>query len=156
MLLDMKKRLLLVLALVLSSPAHGSEKKKEEEKTPKVQFIDLSPVALPIVAEGRLVNYSFAVVRINLIKSADMLKVRAKEPYFRDALVRLASRTPLTGKTDYLSVDEKRLVAVLYPEVLRIAGPGMIKNVEVVSQLPKRRMGLPKMADSRGTSEIRP
>ena len=139
----MKKHLLLILALLFCSPAHGAEKGKEKEKTPRVEFIDLTPVALPIVAEGRLVNYSFTVVRINLTKSADMLKVRAKEPYFRDALVRVGSRTPFTGKKDYLAVDETRVVAVL-------------KNVEVVSQLPKRRMGLPKMTDLRGNSEIRP
>jgi len=152
----MKKHLLLILALLFCSPAHGAEKGKEKEKTPRVEFIDLTPVALPIVAEGRLVNYSFTVVRINLTKSADMLKVRAKEPYFRDALVRVGSRTPFTGKKDYLAVDETRVVAVLYPEVVRIMGPGMIKNVEVVSQLPKRRMGLPKMTDLRGNSEIHP
>ena len=152
----MKPALLLIAALVFAAPAVAAEKEKDKEKTPTGQYVDLAPVALPIVANGKLVNYAFTYVRVNLTKAADPQKLRPKEPYFRDALVRLGSRSPFTSKKDYLSVDEARLTSALYPEAVRIAGPGMIKNIEVQSQAPKKHMGLPKMDDLRGNSEIRP
>ena len=152
----MKKRVFLIAALILSGSAQAAEKPKEKDKTTIGQYVDLAPVALPIVANGKLVNYAFTYIRINLTKAADPQKLRAKEPYFRDALVRLGSRTPFTGKKDYLSVDEPRLIASLYPEAVRIAGPGMVKSVEIQSQTPKKHMGLPQMGDLRGDSEIRP
>lgn len=152
----MKLAPLLIAALVLAGPAHASGKPKEKEKAEVGQYVDLAPVALPIVANGKLVNYAFTYVRVNLTKAGNPDKLRPKEPYFRDALVRLGSRTPFTGKKDYLSVDEARLIAALYPEAVRIAGPGMVKSIEVQSQTPKKHMGLPRMEGARGNSEIHP
>ena len=40
------------------------------------QYVDLSPVALPIVVDGRLINYVFVYVRINLTASADLSRLR--------------------------------------------------------------------------------
>ena len=46
-----------------------------------------------VVVNGQLVNYIFVNVRVNLTSRADVTKLReAKEPFFRDALVRDAHR----------------------------------------------------------------
>jgi hypothetical protein len=109
------------------------------------QFVDLSPVAMPIVVNGRLINYVFIYVRIDMTPSADMQRMRDKEPYFRDALVRLGHRTPFTLATDYTRLDEPRLKAALYQAAAAIAGPGMVAGVELMSGGgPLRRTGLPK------------
>jgi flagellar basal body-associated protein FliL len=129
------------LALIAAS-AQASEKK--DEKTPVGQYVDLSPVALPIVVRGQLVNYVFAYVRINLTNSANSVKLREKEPFFRDALVRAAHRTPFTKADDYSVVDEARLSAVLTREAAAIAGPGAVKSVVVTSQSPKKRIVMPR------------
>lgn len=65
------------------------------------QYVDLSPVPLPIVVNGRLVNYVFVYMRINLTPAADTPHWRDKEPYFRDALVRsrTARRSPCRATT---------------------------------------------------------
>jgi hypothetical protein len=109
------------------------------------QFVDLSPVALPIVANGRLVNYVFVYIRINLTPGADLAHWRDREPYFRDALVRLAHRTPFTVPTDYTRADEARLKVALLQVASVITGPGAIASIEI---LPgggaMRRAGLPK------------
>lgn len=154
----MKKLALVLVALLLASPAQSAEKKKEKEEGASAVglYVDLAPVALPIVADGKLVNYAFTYVRINLNKGVDAAKLKAKEPYFRDALVRLSARTPFTGKKDYLTVDEAKVIAALYPEAVRIAGPGAVKNVVIQSQTPKKHMGLPQMGGPRGNTEIRP
>jgi hypothetical protein len=109
------------------------------------QYVDLAPVAMPIVANGRLVNYVFVYMRINLTAAADVVRLRDKEPYFRDALVRMGHRTPFTVATDYSRLDEARLKASLYQAAVAIAGPGAVASVEVMpGGGPMRRTGLPK------------
>jgi hypothetical protein len=98
-----RRHLLAVLPLAFAAGAAqasgggGGEGGKESGG----QYVDLSPVALPIVLNGRLINYVFVQVRINLTPSADAPKIREKEPWFRDALVRAGHRTPFTKATDY-------------------------------------------------------
>jgi hypothetical protein len=109
------------------------------------QFVDLSPVAMPIVANGRLVNYVFVYVRIDLTAGADLQRWRDKEPYFRDALVRLGHRTPFTVPTDYTRLDEARLKAALYQAAVGITGPGVVAGIEIMpGGGPMRRTGLPR------------
>jgi len=127
------KRLALALTLsLLAAPALGEEKKKEDGNN-----ISISPVALPIVVDGRLVNYVFVTIRLDLAPLANSTKLREKEPYFRDALVRAAHRTPFTLRSDLTKIDEPRLKAVMMQEATAIAGPGVVRAVVIVSQAPK-------------------
>ncbi|MDP3658464.1 hypothetical protein [Phenylobacterium sp.] len=147
----MFRRTLLAAALACAtSPALASEKK--EAKVEVGQYVDLSPVALPIVVRGQLVNYVFVYVRINLTTGANSVKLREKEPYFRDALVRAGHRTPFTKADDYMVVDVGRLTSTLQREAVAIAGPGMVRSVVVTSQAPKRRTGVPTPRAAPGQS----
>jgi hypothetical protein len=101
-------------------------------------------VAIPIIVRGSLVNYVFVYVRINLKNGTDSIKLREKEPFFRDALVRAAHRTPFTDPKDYSVIDEAKLQATMMREAAAIVGAGPIKSVVVTSQSPKTRMGLPR------------
>jgi flagellar basal body-associated protein FliL len=132
-------------ALMAASPLLASEAKEEkkegkEGKGDVGQYVDLQPVGLPIVSKGQLVNYVFVYVRINLANSANVSKLREKEPLFRDALVRAGHRTPFTLESDLGKIDAPRLVATLSREANRIAGAGQIRSVVVTSQEPRRRM----------------
>jgi hypothetical protein len=128
------KRLAIALTLsLLAAPALGEEKKKEEGS----QNISISPVALPIVVDGKLVNYVFVTIRLDLAPLTNSLKLREKEPYFRDALVRAGHRTPFTLRSDLTKIDEVRLKSVMMQEATAIAGPGVVRAVVVVSQAPK-------------------
>ncbi|CAN5819890.1 hypothetical protein BH11PSE1_BH11PSE1_29050 [soil metagenome] len=141
----MDRRALLALAplALLAAPARASEEKSGGK--PEVgQYVDLAPVALPIVVRGLLINYFFVSVRIQLSALANTGKLRTREPYFRDALVRAGHRTPyFTLATDYTKVDEAKLRAVMLREAVAIAGAKDIKGVTVISQSPKKRTGLP-------------
>lgn len=124
-----------------SSPLLAAEEKKEG-KGDVGQYVDLQTVGLPIVSKGQLVNYVFVYVRINLNSSANVSKLREKEPFFRDALVRAAHRTPFTLESDLSKIDAPRLVAALTREATIITGPGQIRSVVVTSQEPRRRMAV--------------
>lgn len=142
------------MLLVIVGPAVASETAKP--KASDGQYVDLAPVALPIVVEGQLINYIFVSARLQLTASADVAKLRAKEPFFRDALVRAGHKTPFTNPNDYTVVDVPRLQAVLLKDATAIAGGTGVKAAVVMSQTPKRRLGLPKPPTARPAPQIRP
>jgi hypothetical protein len=89
------------------------------------------------------VNYVFVNIRINLTNGANAARLREKEPFFRDALVRAGHRTPFTDPTNLSAVDVAKLRAALTREATAIAGPGQILSVVVTSQAPRRRIRMP-------------
>jgi hypothetical protein len=137
----MSRRLLILAAplLILSGAARAAEKPKELG-----QYVDLQPVALPLVFGGQLVNYVFVYVRVNLKNGADVIRIREKEPAFRDALVRNGHRTPFTVPGDWQRVDEAKLSAAMTRDASVIAGPGNLSSVVVTSQAPQRRVMPPR------------
>ena len=135
----LRRTLLASLPLVLAAGAASAETKATG------QYVDLSPVAMPIVIDGHLINYVFVYIRVNLTPSADALRLRDKEPYFRDALVRMGHRTPFSVRTDYTKLDEARLKASFFQAASAIAGPGAVASIEILpGGGPMRRTGLPK------------
>jgi hypothetical protein len=132
------RRLAALLAVLACLPV--SLARAEEPAKPKVdqQNVKLSPVALPIVVDGRVVNYIFVTVQVDLAPFANASALQAKEPEFRDALVRDAHRTPFVLASDFNHIDEAKLKAALMRDSGAIAGPGNVKGVEVLSQTAQR------------------
>jgi hypothetical protein len=129
-----RRRFLSALPLLLAVPAsaHAEEAAKKEAG----QAVDLLPVGMPVVVGGRLVNYVFVNVRILLTPGADVSRWRAKEPYFRDALVRAGHETPFVTPGDYEKIDAAKLGAALMRQAQAITGPGVVRGVVVLSQTP--------------------
>lgn len=111
---------------------------KAKGKTEEVaSYVNLSPVAIPIIVSNRVVNYIFVRVRVNLTPGVDSPAIREKEPFFRDALVRAAHRTPFTVPGDYTKADAARMSASVLADARRIAGAAAVRSVEILSQTPK-------------------
>lgn len=110
------------------------------------QYVEIQPVGLPIVVDGRLVNYVFVYVRLNLTANANTARWREKEPFFRDALVRAAHRTPFTRRDDYQKIDAARLTDSLMREAVAITGPGVIRSAVVTSETSRYRVSTPRTA----------
>jgi hypothetical protein len=123
----------LLIAVVLAFAASPVVAADEPPK-PDDQSIKLSPLALPIVVEGRVVNYVFVTVKVDLSPSANAMALRDKEPTFRDALVRDAYRTPFVTPGNYNRLDEARLKAVFFRDATAIAGAGQVRGIEVLNQ----------------------
>jgi len=136
-----------------AGPAVAGEGGKDKEKTKDPGlYVDLQPVGLPVVLDGRLINYVFVSIRIQLTPQANVSKLRAQEPYFRDALVKLGHRTPFTNPTSYSTLDMPRLKASFAQEAARISGPGAVKSIEVVTETPQKTSGLPRPAGAKTVS----
>lgn len=130
----------LSLLLLAATPAAAGGKAESKDENKQVgQYVDLQPVALPIVVDGQLVNYIFVSVRMNLTANADTSRWRAREPYFRDALVRAAHQTPFTLAGDYEKIDAPRLTASLMRSASAVTGPNVIRSIVITSQVSSRR-----------------
>src|SRR5437764_721763 len=143
----LKRLLILAVPLVILPPLlFGGAAVAGEDKKPKEvgQYVDLQPVAMPIVVDGQLVNYVFVYLRVNLKDGVDVTKVREKEPFFRDALVRDGHRTPFIVAGNWEKVDEAKLVAAMTRDAAAITGPGVVSSVSVTSQTPQRHAMPPR------------
>jgi hypothetical protein len=138
----LRRRFLLALPLLaaaLASPAAAGEGPPKQVG----QYVDLQPMMLPVIVDGRLENYVYVSVRLNLTASADPSRWRTKEPLFRDALVRLGHHTSFTLPGDYDKLDAARLSAAMAREAMAITGPGVIRSVVVTAQSPSRHVRRP-------------
>lgn len=140
----LRRALISAFLLAIAVAPASAAGKKDEKKGDVGQYVDLQPVGLPIVHNRRLVNYVFVYVRINLTSGANVAKLREKEPFFRDALVRAGHRTPFTHPQDLSQLDVPKLTAAMARDGAAIAGPGQIRSVEVTSQTPRRRVAMPR------------
>ncbi|HYF23129.1 MAG TPA: hypothetical protein VD929_07005 [Caulobacteraceae bacterium] len=138
----MRRRDLITAAVLAGAAGPALAAGPKAGKETVGQYVDLSPVALPVIVDGRLKNYVFVTVRLKLTAKADVQKLRAKEPYFRDALVRAGHRTPFVLAADWTRLDEVRLKTALAREAAAIAGAGLVQGVEVVSQQAQRQTGV--------------
>jgi len=147
----LRRAVIASLAAVVAPPALAAD----EKPAAIGQYVDVTPVAVPILADGQIVNYVFVAMRVQLAAGADAAKWRAKEPFFRDALARLCNRTSFAGPKDYISVDADRLMAAFLREAVAIGGKN-VKSVTLMSQTPKQRLGLPRRVPRTPKAEIQP
>ncbi|MBI1685631.1 hypothetical protein [Caulobacter hibisci] len=145
----------LVLA---AAPAFArSDKKKEKkeggegEKEAPDPVIKLGSMALPIVAEGRLINYVFVDLSLTLPPEGDVTVFAGKEPFLRDALVRAAHKQPFNKPGSYVLLDEAKLKSTVMREVTTLVGKGKVASVTIGKQTPRNFVPPPKPAPKPGT-----
>jgi hypothetical protein len=139
-------RRFLLAALAVSAVATHAWAAGDQPAPDVDHAVTLSPVAIPLIVDGQVINYIFLTVRVLLTPKADQFALRDKEPFFRDALVRAAYRTPFLLKGDFNHVDEAKLKAALFRDAAAIAGPGNVRGVVVVSQTAQHFIRQPQAA----------
>jgi hypothetical protein len=135
-------RTLLTLALATSLLATAASAGQEAAK-PSQTYVDLQPIGFPAVVNGRLVNYIFATLRLNLAPGTDLSSIGAQEPVLRDSLVRDGARAPFNPPQDGVHLDQPRLSADVLNHARALYGPGKVLSVVIHSETPQRRMGVP-------------
>lgn len=127
-------RILSVLLLLLFSAVPALAGSSEGQ----LKYVDVAPVALPVVQQGKLRNYVFVSVRLHLVADVDAETWRDKEPYFRDALARAGHRTPFVIPGDWMKLDQAALKRSMSAEAIRIAGRNIFSSIEVTRAVPQR------------------
>ena len=133
----------LLLAIAPVQPVMAAEK-----DPPKPQTMSLEAVALPIIVDGQLINYVFCSITLVLAPNADGSKVRAKEQYFRDDLVRTGHRTPFTLPNTYAKVDEAKVRAEILRFAPSVVGPGVVQSANITKQSSQKMLTLPPVPQS--------
>ncbi|PIB94697.1 flagellar basal body-associated FliL family protein [Caulobacter sp. FWC2] len=144
------RRLLLAAAFAaVSAPAFASSGKKEEKKKEgEGQALDptykLGSMTIPIIANGRIVNYVFVAMTLKLKEGADAAALKDQEPMLRDAIVRAAYKTPFTRADTWKEVDGPRLTSFVLSQCGVLLGKGKVASVEIVKQIPRQQLMPPK------------
>lgn len=136
----MRRRDLIAATAALSAVAPAA---LAEDAPSGGQSLSMPGVGLPIIVGGRLRNYVFVSLRLHLGGSATPETMRAREAFLRDALVRAGHRTPFVVADDWTRIDPAALSASLMRSANTIAGRGSVTRVEIVSQAPRRQIGVP-------------
>lgn len=138
----MRRRDLIAASAALPVLAARNSALASDRPAPGGASISMPGVGLPVIVGGRLRNYVFVSLRLHLGGSATPESMRSKEAFLRDALVRAGHRTPFIVPDDWTRINEAALSASLLRAAVPIAGRGSITRVEVVSQAPRRRIGV--------------
>ncbi len=105
----------------------------------KADVFDMIMIGLPIIRQGRLINYVFVNMRLHLAKGTRPETIQVKEPLLRDALVRTAHQTPFVLPDQDREVDSRALRAAVMRHASTVIGQGAVTRVEVVSQMSRNR-----------------
>lgn len=118
--------------------------------------LDLSGIGLPILRDGKIVNFVFIRARVELVPGLTPAEIEAREPFIRAGLVRTAYRTPLNASNDLMAVDRKRFEAALLKEAKAAFGASQVRSVLLRDQKAQKRVFLPPEPRSPGGAAGRP
>ena len=135
-------RLLLAVLLFAAPVTAFASGGGKDEKAAAEPYVDLALMGLPIIVDGKAVNYVFVQLRLHVGPGQDAIKLRTQEPFYRDAVVRAAHRTPFVDAKDWRVVDEARVKGVALAEARRISGARGFSSGEICDPTPRRRGGL--------------
>ncbi|USQ98191.1 hypothetical protein [Caulobacter sp. RL271] len=142
-----RRFLLAAVALTLAAgPALASAKK--EKKEGEEQALDptykLGSMTIPIIVNGRIVNYVFVALTLKLALGTEMESFKDREPELRDAIVRAAYKTPFTRTDTWKEVDGPRLTSFVMGQCAALFGKGKVASVEIVKQIPRQQLMPPQ------------
>ncbi len=124
------------------------------EQPTKPQAFQIETVALPVIVNGKLLNYVFVSIRLDLMPEASASVVRDKEQFLRDDLVRVGHRTPFTRLDDYTRLDETKIKAELARFAKTVIPPGTIKSIVITRQVSQKLLTLPGVQQQRAPEII--
>lgn len=145
----LSRRLLLsfAVAATMAGPAlANSEKKKKGEGQALDPTYKLGSMTIPIIANGRIVNYVFVALTLKLTSGTEVESFKAQEPALRDAIMRAAYRTPFVRPDTWQEVDGPKLQAFVLGQCATLFGKGKVASVEIAKQIPRQRVMPPNAA----------
>ena len=128
-------------AVALAAPASRVLASEKAETPAEAPTLNIAGVGLPVIADGRIRNYVFVTIRLHVGGGQTLEAVRAKDPFFRDAIVRTAHRAPFTLANDWTKLNETAINAAVMA-IANVVIPGGVTKSEVLIQTPRRRTGI--------------
>lgn len=149
-----RRAALAAVLLMAAGPALASSPKKKEgkegegEKAPEEPIVKIQPFAVPIVENGRLINYVFVTLSLKMAPEVPVTVMEGQEPILRDAIVRAAHKTGFMKADSYNEVDAAKLKAAVLREAASLVGKGKVASAEIVKQIPRKQLPPPSRRPS--------
>lgn len=141
----MLRALALALFLAAASPAPafaaGAEKKDEGESARAVDVLNL---VVPVVRQGRLVNYVFVNARIQLAPGTDIWRARDQGHFLRDALLKAVHRESIADSTRDDAVNPAAAQTLIAATARQVLGANAVRSVEILSVSSLRQGSAPR------------
>lgn len=128
------------LALAIVPPsAWASDAPKKEDVTAD-RKVTAPNVVTPVVRDGKLVNYLFVTVEVELADGANALKLRDRAAFLRDSLLRAGHRASLADPADDKRLNYAAANPVFAAAATEALGAQNIKKVTIsgVDSLKRR------------------
>lgn len=133
----MRRRALFAAALLLlAAPvasAAGPAKEKEKAEGESARAMDVLNLIVPVVREGRLVNYLFVNARIQIAPGVDVFRTREKGHFLRDALLKAVHRRSLASPDRDDQIDQPAAQALIATVARQVLGANAVRTVEILS-----------------------
>lgn len=148
---------LLSLAVAGAAPA-AEEKGKEKDKAPSEADLrlDITGLGLPVLENGRVINFVFVRIRINMNPGISKPDIDAGEPFIRERVLRAAYRAPLNSGNELMALDVEKLTAVTLREARAVYGAPRVRSIEIRDQKPQKRIYRPPPGPGRSGGVIQP
>jgi hypothetical protein len=95
--------------------------------------MDAQYLAVPVVRDGRLVNYLFVSIRIQIAPGVDLWRTREKAQFLRDALVRASHANALADPNDANALNQTLAIQVYRQAAAQTLGAQAVAGVTIVS-----------------------
>ena len=126
----MRRRDLIAAGTVLAAAAATSAvAAPSSDAPPAAVTLNLVPLGLPVITEGRLRNYVFLNLRLHLETGQTAEAVRPHDPFIRDALVKAAHRVDFSAAGDWNRLNERVVIAATMAAARVVAGDGVMAGL---------------------------
>jgi hypothetical protein len=110
-----------------------------EDAADMARKIDIPSIGAPITVNGRLVNYMFLTVSIEVGDGVDAWAIRDRAHFMRDAMLRAAHRTSLGFEDQPSRIDGPRAARVLMDAAMSAVPPRSLARLDIVTAESLRR-----------------
>lgn len=103
------------------------------QEAESARTMDAPYIAVPVVRDGRLVNYLFVSVRVDIANGVDLWRTRERAHFLRDALVRAAHATPLADPQHDDRLNQAAAIAAFRTAAAQALGPRAVRNIQILT-----------------------
>lgn len=136
-------RFLSLLAVALALPglalAAKPPKDAQEKELNSARGMEVPSVPAPVFGDGKLYNYFFLNVRIEIAEGQDLVRTRERVHFVRDALIRALHKTSVAKPTTLDVLQEDVALAVIRAAAEEALGKKAVSGVEIVFAEPLHR-----------------
>ena len=114
------------IAPAKKSGGHG----EKAEAVPEIPFLKMPRLVAPLMVKGEMVRYVHFEVTFLLPDDSNKKMLMDKVPYIQDAFVRDVHGATILKNEETQEIDAAGLRGRLLAIVTRLAGPGIVKDIE--------------------------